>query len=128
MRDIVLAAVGLVALGLAPAASAAEPSVATVGSTTITRAQLEAHVRPKLVEIENERYEALKDGVDERIGDELFKQEAKARNVTPEQLEKTEIAAKVTAPTDPEIQKEYDENKAELGNAPLDSLKSRIVA
>ncbi len=127
MRAIVLAPIGLAALALTPAAWAAEATVATVGGTTITRAQLEAHVRPKLVEIENERYEALKDGLDEMIGEELFKQEAKARNVTPEQLEKTEIDAKVAAPTDAEIQKVYDENKSELGNASLESVKPRIV-
>src|SRR5439155_6922541 len=37
--------------------------VATVGDRTITRAELEEHVRPKLIEIDNQRYEALREGL-----------------------------------------------------------------
>src|SRR5215470_15185257 len=102
-------------------------SVATVGDRTITRAELEEHVRPKLIEIENERYEALREGLDEMIADELVKREAKARGISTEELEKQEIAGKTPAPTDAEIQKVYDENKAQLGAQTLDQVKPRIV-
>lgn len=105
----------------------ADGPVATVGSTTIDRATLEKHIKPKLIEIENEKYEAMKDGLDELIAEELTKQEAKAKNVTPEALIKTEVADKVTAPTEDEIKKVYEENKEALQNAPLDSVKSKIV-
>src|SRR5215470_12946245 len=102
-------------------------TVATVGDRTITRAELEEHVRPKLIEIENERYEALREGLDEMIADELVKREAKARGISTEELEKQEIAGKTPAPTDAEIQKVYDENKAQLGGQSLDQVKPRIV-
>src|SRR5262245_60470710 len=102
-------------------------SVATVGDRTITRAELEEHVRPKLIELENERYEALREGLDEMIADELEKREAKARGISTEELEKQEIAGKTPAPTDAEIQKVYDENKAQLGGQSLDQVKPRIV-
>src|SRR5690242_18170426 len=59
--------------------------VATVGDRTITRAELEEHVRPKLIEIDNERYEALHEGLDELIAEELEKREAKSRNISTEQ-------------------------------------------
>ena len=36
--------------------------VAIVGNRTVTRAELEERVRPKLIQIENQRYEALSDG------------------------------------------------------------------
>ena len=107
-------------------AVAAEP-VATVGSQSISREELENHVRPKLVEIENQRYEVLHDGLDEMIGDELIKQEAKARGMTPDALQQQEIDAKIAAPTDADIQKLYDENKEQLGGATLESMKPRIV-
>ncbi len=125
MRGIVL---GIVALVIASSASAAEPPVATVGSRAITNAELEAHVRPKLLEIETQRYEALRDGLDEMIADELIVQEAKGRGVTVEVLEKEEIDAKVAEPTDAMVQQVYDQNKEQLNNAPLDSVKPRIVA
>jgi protein-disulfide isomerase len=122
-------------LGVTPQASAGPAGgaggagkVATVGGRTITRAELETHVRPKLIEIENERYEALREGLDEMIAEELIKQEAKARGITPQALEKEEVEAKVTEPTEDEIQKVYDENKAQLGGQTLEQTKPRIVA
>ncbi len=109
-----------------PLLSAAEP-VAVVAGTPISREDLEKHVKPKLVEIENQRYEALSEGLDEMISEQLFEKEAKARNVTVEQLEAVEITGKVPEPTDAEVQKVYDENKSQLGNQTLDQVKPRIV-
>ena len=47
---------------------AADETVATVGSTKITMTELEDHVRAQLIAVENQRYEALKDGLDNMIG------------------------------------------------------------
>ena len=121
---VVAAALGCGPLGVA---AAAEAPVATVGARSISRAELNEHVRPKLIELENERYEALRVGLDEMVADELLKQEAKARNMTPEALEKQEIDAKVVAPTDAEIQKVYDDNKEQLKGQTLEQLKPRII-
>jgi protein-disulfide isomerase len=120
-------ALGIVALALVAVASAAEPPVATVGTHPITRAELETHVRPKLAQLERQRYDMLREGLDELIAEELMKQEAKARNITPDALEKQEITDKVPEPTDAEIQEVYDDNKDDLDNATLDSVKPRIV-
>ena len=109
-----------------PLLAAAEP-VATVAGTPISREDLEKHVKPKLVEIENQRYEALSEGLDEMISEQLLEKEAKARNVTTEQLVATEVIAKVPQPTDAEIQKVYDENKAQLQGQTLEQVKPRIV-
>src|SRR5436309_1935894 len=117
-----------VSLGIVPAARAAgDGKVATVGEHAITRAQLEEHVRAKLIELENQRYELLREGLDEMIADELVKQEASARKTTPADLEKQEVAAKVAEPSDEEIQKVYDANKAQLGSQTLEQIKPRIV-
>jgi protein-disulfide isomerase len=122
----VAASLGLTSPSRAADAGAAG-KVATVGQRTITRAELEEHVRPKLIEIENEKYEALREGLDELVGDELEKQEAKARGITVDDLQRQEVTAKIAAPTDEEIQKLYDENKAQLGGQTLDQIKPRIV-
>jgi protein-disulfide isomerase len=117
-----------VSLGIVPATRAADDGkVATVGEHVITRAQLEEHVRPKLIELENQRYETLREGLDELIAEELVKQEASARKTTAAELEKQEVAAKVAEPTDDEIQKVYDANKAQLGSQTLEQIKPRIV-
>jgi protein-disulfide isomerase len=121
---IIVAVIFAVAIG---GAARAEDIVATVGSTQITRAALEKNVKAKLVEIDNERYEALKEGLDEMVADELFAQEAKAKGVSVEQLEKQEVEGKVADPTDAEIQQVFDANKAQLGGQTLDQVKPRIV-
>src|SRR5437773_9211775 len=122
MRGILL---GSSLLVLIPIMGVAEP-VATVGGQAINRTELENHVRPKLVEIENERFEVLRDGLDELIAVELFKQEAKARGVTVEVLEQKEVESKLAVPSDDEIQKVYDANKDQL-NDTLENVKPRIV-
>src|SRR4029453_1067448 len=109
------------------AGPAGAETVATVGDTTISRETLEKHVKPKLVEVENQRYEVLSGGLDELISEQLIEKEAKARNVTSDQLVATEITAKVAAPTDAVIQKVYDDNKAQLQGQTLEQVKPRIV-
>jgi protein-disulfide isomerase len=103
-------------------------SVAVIGSRKISRTELEDHVRAKLIEIDNERYEALKDGLDELIAEELMTQEAKSRGVTPDQLEKQEITDKITPPSEDEIRQVYEANKSQLGAQTLEQIKPRIVA
>ena len=115
----------------APAATkSAAPGqpLATVGDKTITQGDVEQHIAARLVELDQERYEAVKQGLDELVADELIAQEAKARSVTPEALEEQEVVAKVPEPTDADVQKVYDENKDRLEGQSLDLLKPRIVA
>jgi len=115
-----------VMLGLLPSLALAE-TLATVGKKTIDRAEVEKAVKAQLVAVENERYEALKSGLDDLIADALFEQEAAARGVTVEQLQQTEIVEKIKEPGDEEIKKVYEENKEQLGDATLDQVKDQIV-
>lgn len=102
-------------------------TLATVGDTPITREALEKHVKPKLVEVENQRYEVLSEGLDELVSEQLLEKEAKAKSVTVQQLVATEVIAKVTEPTDAEVQKVFDDNKAQLQGQTLEQVKPRIV-
>lgn len=108
-------------------ASAAPDVVATVDGQPITRAELEKSVKPQLIEVESQRYEILRDGLDEMIAQQLLEKEAKARSITVEQLNEQEVSSKVPAPSDEEIQKVYDANKQQLGGATLEQVKDRIV-
>jgi protein-disulfide isomerase len=110
-----------------PAARAADDVLATVGTKTFTRADIEKRVKPKLIEVEAQRYEVMREGLDEAVAEELFTLEAASRKVSPEQLEKDEIEAKIPAPTDAEIQKIYDDNKEELQGQTLDQVKPQIL-
>jgi protein-disulfide isomerase len=123
----VLLASVLIAATAATAGAADDGALATVGTKTFTRAEIEARVKPKLIEIEAQKYEVLREGLDEAIAEELFKLEAAARKVSTAQLEKDEIDAKVPAPSDAEIQKLYDDNKEELQGQTLEQVKPQIV-
>lgn len=100
---------------VAVAAPAWAETAATVGDRTITIAEVEKQVRPQLVEIEQQRFDALSAGLDQIIDEELLSREAKARGVTPAELEKTEIEAKIAAPTPEEVKALYDQHAAEIG-------------
>jgi protein-disulfide isomerase len=113
--------------GAAKSAAPGQP-LATVGDRTITQADVEQHVAARLVELDQERYEAVKQGLDELVAEELFTQEAKARNLTPEALEEQEIIGKIPEPSDADVQKVYDENKDRLEGQSLETIKPRIVA
>jgi len=124
MRTVITTVVVCGLLSVAQAAD--QPVVAKVGTHTISRAELEKHVKSELMEIDMQRYETLREGLDEMIAEELTKLEAAARGVTPEELTQQEVYAKVGKPTDEQAQKLYDENKDKLGNASFDSVKQRL--
>jgi protein-disulfide isomerase len=111
----------------AGAAHAADTTVATIGSKNISQAELEKHVQARLVAIDQERYQALREGLDELVAKELFAQEAKARGITVEALEKTEIKDKVTDPAAADIKELYEVNKEDLGGESLENVRPRLV-
>ncbi|MCC6764121.1 MAG: thioredoxin domain-containing protein [Deltaproteobacteria bacterium] len=130
MRRLTMAGGALLAgvmIGTTPRIAAADDVLATVGTKSFTRAEIEAQVKPKLIEIEAQKYEILREGLDEAIAQELFTLEAAARKVTPAQLEEDEVAKKVPAPSDAEIQKLYDDNKEDLQGQTLEQVKPQIV-
>ena len=116
----------ILALGLLPGLASAE-TVATVGKKAIDRAEVEKAVRSQLVEVENQRYAALKAGIDQLVADSLFEQEAAARGVTVEQFQQVEIVDKIQQPTPDQIKKVYEENKEQLGEATLEQVQDQIV-
>src|SRR5262249_49817055 len=114
------------ALLFATVAVADQPA-ATVDGKPISMSDVENHIRPKLIEIETQRYEALREGVDEMIAEELLTREAKARKISEEELVKIEIVDKIPAPSDADVQKVYDDNKEQLNGQPLEAVKPQIV-
>jgi protein-disulfide isomerase len=106
---------------------APDTTLATVGTRTITKGEVEERVRGQLVEIDTARYELLKEGVEEIIADILLEQEAKARSVSVKELLKAEVTDKTTPVGTDDVDRFYEENKAQLsGN--LDDLRPRITA
>lgn len=111
-----------------PAAAAdANEVVATIGSESITRADLEKSVKAQLIEVDNQRYEILEEGLNNLVSERLLTMEAKAKGKSVQEFQQELLSAPVPEPTDADVQKIYDENKEQLGGKSLDEVKGRIV-
>jgi protein-disulfide isomerase len=123
MRRIILGLAAFVAT-----ANAADQPMAIVGNRAITRAEVEARIKTELFEIENSRYEALRQGLQELLGDALLEQEAKARGISVAELEKLEIADKTPEPSEQRINELLEGSRGKLGDATPESVKPQLVA
>ncbi len=101
--------------------------LATVGARSITRAQVEETVRAQLLAVENQRYEALRGGLDQLVSQALIEQEAAARGSNPEALVQTEVMLKATTPTEAEIAQLYEQAKGQLQNRELDEVRPQLI-
>src|SRR5947209_2083822 len=131
MRILTAATVSVLLVACSTAAQPARTQlptdvVATVGSTTITLAQLdEAALQQPAGSFGNMKlsqalYEARRMALDEVVGNALLDQEAGARSVKRDAIVAQEISSKVAAPSDAEITAWYQANQARVQGATLD--------
>ncbi len=101
----------------APAPGASEP-VATVGGAPITRADLDALVAPQIAKLDEQAHQIRRAQLDELIALKLIESEARARNLSPEALEKAEVIDKVAPLTQADIDAFVAANRARLPGDP----------
>ena len=121
-----------------PADPAPAP-LAIVNDTSITLADVgeqinaailndpDPYLRAFYLDPEKEIKEARQRALDARINSLLIAAEAKKRSKSPDEIVETEINAKITPPTEPEIQAAYEANRAQLGAATLDSVRPELI-
>jgi protein-disulfide isomerase len=121
-----------------PADSAPAP-LAIVNDTSITMADVgdqvnatilndpDPYLRAFYLDPEKEIKEARQRALDARINSLLIAAEAKKRSKSPDEIVETEINAKITAPTEEEIQAAYNANRAQLGAATLESVRPELI-
>jgi protein-disulfide isomerase len=106
--------------------------VAKIGDSSITGKELDEFAKAELRKLENQyeeqkyqiRHQALENMVNKRLVDEKAKKAGKS----PEDYVKSEVADKIAAPTDAEIQEFYDKTKASGRQLPpLDQIKEPIT-
>jgi protein-disulfide isomerase len=108
--------------------------VATVGSTSITLAQVDEKALQQstgnfgAMKLSQALYEARRTAVEELIEDALLNQDAKARKIEPAKVIEQDITAKVVAPTDEDAAVFYGQNQARLQGATLDQARAAIKA
>lgn len=92
----------------------------------MTAATLIERLKPVIYRLRIEAYEATKQRVDRLIDDMLLLDEAKRRQVGPEQIVRAEISDKVHTPTEAEVANFYAENKARI-SGDLNSVRNQLA-
>ncbi|HEU4509698.1 MAG TPA: thioredoxin domain-containing protein [Pyrinomonadaceae bacterium] len=85
-----------------------------VNGVKITKNDLNPETRSRVEELQREVIEARARELDIQIDSILLESEAKKRGVTPSQVIKDDVIAKVQTPTEAEAQAFYEKNKAQL--------------
>ena len=83
-----------------------------VNGVKITKQDLSSETRTRVEQLQRTVIEARQRELDLQIDSILLESEAKKRGVTPSQIIKDEVIAKVQAPTEAEAQAFYEKNKA----------------
>ncbi|MCU1264496.1 MAG: hypothetical protein JWM21_814 [Acidobacteria bacterium] len=101
--------------------------LATVGGQPITAASLTERLKPIIYRLRLNAYQVTSQALQQTINDLLLLAEAKRLNMPPENFIRTEVTDKVHTPTDAEVEKFYNENKARIPGD-LASVKNSIAA
>jgi len=97
-----------------------------VNGIKITKQDLSPETRARVEELHRKVIEARARELDLQIDSMLLEAEAKKRGVTPSQVIKDEVIAKIQAPTEPDAQAFYDKNKSSIQGEFKDQ-KSNII-
>jgi len=99
--------------------------IATVAGQPLTAAALLERLKPITYRLRLEAYEATKQRVDRMVDDMLLLEEARRRQVGPEEIVRAEISDKVRPPTEAEVSQFYDANKSRI-SGDLNSVRNQI--
>jgi protein-disulfide isomerase len=101
--------------------------VATVQEQPISAEELTNAARSELLRLEMERYNVMKQKLEELIAARLMQLEAHQRGVSLQQLEQEEIIAKTAPVTTEQVKAFYEANKNRI-RQPLEQVEPRIEA
>ena len=100
--------------------------VATIGGEPLKAASVIERLKPITYRIRLEAYELAKKNTDKLLGDMLLLEEARRRQVGPEEIIRAEVSDKVKPPTEQEVAKFYSDNKARI-SGDLNSVRNQVA-
>jgi len=100
--------------------------VAEVNGTPILASELEQKVAGRLARLRQEEYEVRRQTLEELIAERLVATEASKRNLTPEELLRQEVDAKLTALPAAQVEAIYEQNKDRFAGQPRADALARI--
>lgn len=101
--------------------------VVTVGGRPITAGAVSEKLKPIVYKLQLDNYLLATAALNRTIDDMLLIAEANKRSVGPEEIVRTEITEKLHTPSETEIAKFYNENKAKI-NVELAAARGQIAA
>ncbi|HSS20710.1 MAG TPA: thioredoxin domain-containing protein [Pyrinomonadaceae bacterium] len=105
---------------------AASAVIATVGGRPISAGTIEERLKPIIYKLRLNTYQLAKQAVELHINNTLLIAEANRRNVGADEIVRKEVSDKIHAPTQAEIAKFYEENKARV-TADLPTISNQIA-
>ncbi|HEY6233389.1 MAG TPA: thioredoxin domain-containing protein [Pyrinomonadaceae bacterium] len=116
-------------VNVSPATTGLPPAsvIATVGGRPITAGLIEERLKPIIYKLRLNNYQLARQALDVTINDLLLLAEANRRSVPPEEIVRKEISEKVHTPTEAEVAKFYNENKAKIPSE-LSAVSNQIAA
>ena len=100
--------------------------VATIGGQPLKAAALIERLKPIIYSLRLQAYELTKSQGDLLVNNMLLLEESRRRQVGPEEIVRTEVSDKVRPPTEAEVVKFYNENKARI-NGDLNSVRNSVA-
>lgn len=100
--------------------------IGVVNGVKISKLDFAPETQARVKELQQQVIEARQRELDLQIDSILLEREAKKRGVSPSQVIKDEVIAKVQQPTEAEAQAFYDQNKAQI-NAEFKDQKNNII-
>lgn len=101
--------------------------VATVAGQPVKAGMIGERLKPVAYRLRMTAYETARKRADQLINDELLLDEARKRGIGPEEIVRTEITDKTKPPTEAEIRKFYDDNKARISSE-FEQVRNQIAS
>jgi len=100
--------------------------LATVAGQPVKAAPVKERLKPIIYKIRSDAYLLTKQQADQLVDNMLLLDEAKKRQVGPEEIIRTEVSDKVHTPTETEVAKFYEENKARI-TGDLNTVRNQVA-
>jgi protein-disulfide isomerase len=100
--------------------------VATIAGEPLKADSLIERLKPILYKVQLEAYEGTKRRVDQMIDDMLLLEEANRRQIGPEQIIRAEVSDKLLTPSEAEVVKFYNDNKARI-SGDLNAVRNQLA-
>lgn len=100
--------------------------LATIAGQPVKAAPVKERLKPIIYKIRSDAYLLTKQQADQLVDNMLLLDEAKRRQVGPEEIIRAEISEKVHPPTEAEVAKFYEENKARI-NGDLNTVRNQVA-